>query len=218
MGPDVVHLSLLALAWVAYGALHSLLAAEGLKARVAARFPGAVPTYRLGYNLMALVALLPVVGLMAGHPGPWLWRWTGPLGWLLDGLALGAVGLLVVGPATYDLGEFLGLRALREGRAEAVDLETFRISDLHRFVRHPWYALSLVVLWTRDMNAARLVSALAVTAYIVIGSHLEEQKLVARFGEAYRRYRERVPSLVPRPWRTLSRDEARRLQDSKDLH
>ena len=212
MGPTAVHLSLLALAWAAYGALHSLLAAEGTKAQVAARFPGAVPAYRLAYNLVALLGLLPVGWLMARQPGPWLWRWTGPLGWLLDGLALGAVGLLVVGPATYDLREFLGLRALQEGRGELIDHEAFRISDLHRHVRHPWYALCLVVLWTRDMNAARLVSALAVTAYIVIGSHLEEQKLVARFGEAYRRYRDQVPGLVPRPWRTLSRDEARRLQ------
>lgn len=212
MGPNTVHLCLLALAWAAYGALHSLLAALGTKAWVAARFPGAVPAYRLGYNLVALVALLPVVGLMTWPPSLWLWRWTGPLGWLLDGLALGAVGLLVVGPATYDLGEFLGLRALREGRAEAVDHEPFRISDLHRFVRHPWYALCLIVLWTRDMNAPRLLSALAITAYLVVGSRLEEQKLMDRFGEAYRRYRERVPGLVPRPWRVLSREEARQLQ------
>jgi len=212
MGPTAVHLSLLALAWAAYGALHSLLAAEGTKAQVAARFPGAVPAYRLAYNLVALLGLLPVGWLMARQPGPWLWRWTGPLGWLLDGLALGAVGLLVVGPATYDLREFLGLRALQEGRGELIDHEAFRISDLHRHVRHPWYALCLVVLWTRDMSAARLVSALAITAYLVIGSRLEEQKLIARFGEAYRRYQERVPGLLPRPWRVLSREEARRLQ------
>lgn len=61
------------------------------------------------------------------------------------------------------------------------------------------------------MNAARLVSALAITAYFVIGSRLEEQKLIARFGEAYRRYRDRVPGLLPRPWRTLRREDARRL-------
>ncbi len=61
------------------------------------------------------------------------------------------------------------------------------------------------------MNAARLVSALAITAYFVIGSRLEEGKLMDRFGEAYRRYRDRVPALVPRPWRVLSREEARRL-------
>ena len=46
MGPDVVHLSLLALAWVAYGALHSLLAAEGLKARVAAGLASSAPPNR----------------------------------------------------------------------------------------------------------------------------------------------------------------------------
>ena len=85
---------------------------------------------------------------------------------------------------------------------------------LHRHVRHPWYALSLVLLWTRDMSTALLVSALAITAYFVVGSWLEERKLLARFGPAYGQYMARVPGLVPRPWRRLSREEARQLEGS----
>jgi len=212
MGSDAVHLAWLALAWAAYGAVHSLLAAAGFKAWVAARAPRGVPAYRLAYNLIAVLTLLPVLGLMARHPGPWLWRWQGPLAWLMNGLALLAAGLLVFGPGTYDLGDFLGLRQLRERRPGIGDLEPLRISALHRYVRHPWYALCLVLLWTRDMSAAMFVSALAVTAYFVVGSWLEERKLLARFGPAYGQYMARVPGLVPRPWRRLSREEARKLE------
>ena len=214
MGSDAVHLAWLALAWAAYGAVHSLLAAAGFKARVAALAPRWVPAYRLAYNLVALVALLPVLVLLARHPGPWLWRWQGVWAWLMNGLALLAAGLLIFGPGTYDLAEFLGLRQLRERRPGIGDQEPLRISALHRHVRHPWYALSLVLLWTRDMSTALLVSALAITAYFVVGSWLEERKLLARFGPAYGQYMARVPGLVPRPWRRLSREEARQLEGS----
>jgi protein-S-isoprenylcysteine O-methyltransferase Ste14 len=82
---------------------------------------------------------------------------------------------------------------------------------MHRYVRHPWYALGLVVVWTRSMDAAMLVTALAITVYLVIGSRLEERKLLVYHGEAYRRYMERVPGLIPLPWRRLKSGEAERI-------
>jgi len=111
----------------------------------------------------------------------------------------------------YDGGEFLGLRQLRAGTRTVEDQEAFRISPLHRYVRHPWYFLSLVIVWTRDMNAAMLLSAIVITAYFVVGSRLEERKLIAYHGERYRRYMEKVAGLVPLPWKVLSPEEAREL-------
>ncbi|WP_257304856.1 methyltransferase family protein [Geothrix campi] len=215
MGSDTANLLLLSCAWIAYAALHSLLASLGLKRAVVAHARPLVPAYRLLYNLIAVLALLPILGWMWRHPGPWLWRWTGPAGWTMNGLALLAAAVLVFGPAGYDLKEFLGWRQLRSLRTMAEDLEPFRISPLHRFVRHPWYSLSLVILWTRDMNQARLVSAWWITLYFILGSRLEERKLRARFGAAYREYMARVPGLLPLPWRILSQEEARRLEGKK---
>jgi protein-S-isoprenylcysteine O-methyltransferase Ste14 len=126
-------------------------------------------------------------------------------------VALLAAVALVAAPAGYDLGAFLGVRQLRAGISGAADDEPFRISTLHRFVRHPWYALCLAILWTRDMRLSGLVAAIAITLYFLVGSRLEERKLVERFGDRYRRYQERVPAWVPRPWRVLGREEARRL-------
>ena len=58
------------------------------------------------------------------------------------------------------------------------------------------------------MDPAWLVSCIAITLYFAIGSRLEERKLVAEFGESYRRYQRRVPGLVPLPGRRLSRADA----------
>lgn len=210
MGSDAAVPIALSLLWAAYGALHSLLASMGFKRAVAARFPRGMPGYRLAYNLAAVLALLPILWILAHHPGPWIWRWHGPLAWVMNGAALLATGLLLSGSG-YDLAEFLGIRQLRERWTAGEDREPFRISTLHRFVRHPWYCLSLVILWTRDMSLSLLVSAVWITAYILLGARLEERKLLARFGPAYRDYLARVPGLVPRPWKVLSREEARRL-------
>lgn len=211
MGSTASGLIALSLAWIAYAVVHSVLAAQATKRWVATRLSRLVPAYRLLYNLFAGLALLPILWLLWHDPGPWLWRWRGGLAWVMNGLGLLAVGLLLVGPGLYDLSEFLGLRQFHERREAPEDQESFRIATLHRYVRHPWYALSLVVLWTRDMSAARLVSALWITIYFVVGSRLEERKLLARFGEAYREYLTRVPGLLPRPWKILSREDARRL-------
>jgi protein-S-isoprenylcysteine O-methyltransferase Ste14 len=140
------------------------------------------------------------------------------------GLAYGLAGLAILGFAWslryYDGSEFLGLRQWRARQRSALDQERLHLSPLHRFVRHPWYTLGLVLVWTQNMDAARLTSAVVISAYFVLGSRLEERKLLLYHGPAYAAYRRRVPALLPRPWRSLSSAEAReltrlsRLQDS----
>jgi protein-S-isoprenylcysteine O-methyltransferase Ste14 len=201
----------LALGWVTYAALHSLLASLRCKAWVTCRWPGFAPYYRLAFNLQSVLLVLPLAWATYAIPGDWLWRWTGFGAWIANGLALMAMLGFVLSSGTYDMGEFLGTTPWREQRRDAVEHDGFRISPLHRYVRHPWYALGLVLMWTRDMNAPLLVSAIAVTLYLAIGARLEERKLVAHFGAAYRNYRERVPALIPLPWKRLSTEEAEML-------
>ncbi|HZV53310.1 MAG TPA: hypothetical protein VFF82_00095 [Rhodocyclaceae bacterium] len=195
-------------AWLVYGAVHSLLASTAAKAWVARRRPDLMPIYRLAFNAFATIALLPVLWLVYGTESDWLWRLTGAWAWLSNGLALAAVAGFAVTARAYDMDEFLGLRQLRQNDRGTDDREGFTLSYLHRFVRHPWYFLGLVLVWTRDMNGPLLVSAVAITLYFIIGSRFEERKLVALHGDAYRKYLAKVPGLLPLPWRHLTRAEA----------
>lgn len=196
----------LAIGWVLYAALHSLLADLRVKAAVSTRFPGFTPWYRLAYNGVALLTALPLMWLMRVVPGEGLWAWNGAWAWLANGLAVAALFGAMQSSKAYAMNDFLGLGVLAGDKA--VEHDVFRLSTPHRFVRHPWYSFGLVIVWTRDMNVAMLVTALAITIYFVAGSWLEERKLIAIHGDTYRRYRARVPGLFPLPWKWLRRDEA----------
>lgn len=194
---------LLTLSWLVYFGLHSLLASIGVKQYVALRWPRAMPAYRLVFNVLAAVLLAVPLGLSLTGSGPWFWRWSGVASYLSLLLSVAALAGFLWSLKYYDVREFLGLRQLSERNANVDDQEQFQLSPLHRWVRHPWYFFALVIIWTRDMNATMLVTAIVVTLYFVIGSRLEEQKPIRYHGEIYRRYRERVPGLVPLPWKFL---------------
>lgn len=198
----------LVLTWIAYGAVHSALASLAVKRVVARRFPAAMRGYRLAFNVLAVVLLVPPLWLTFAWRGPLLWHWSGGWGWLADGLALAAVVGFVWSLRWYDMSVFAGTAQWRSRHGGIDDGGPLALSPLHRYVRHPWYALALVVLWTRDMDAARLVSTVCITAYFRLGSLLEERKLLAFYGEAYAHYRRRVNGLVPWPGKILGKAEA----------
>jgi len=208
---DIVNILILVGLWLAYFVFHSLLASVTVKQWVASHYPGSMPYYRLSFNGLAVILLLLPVWYMFTHQTEYLWQWHGLMWWLMNGLAMVALLLFIWSLSFYDTSEFLGTRQIKMRITAVHDQETMHISPLHRFVRHPWYTLGLVVLWTRNMDLMLLVSAITISLYLIIGSMLEEKKLVAYHGKVYERYRRKVPGLIPLPWRFLSKSQAKAL-------
>ena len=67
-------------------------------------------------------------------------------------------------------------------------------------IRHPWYTGLVLLLWARDLDVSGLVASGVLTVYILVGTLLEERKLVREFGDAYRGYQRRVSMFVPIKW------------------
>ena len=216
--PSPVPLLLLALGWIAYFIVHSLLASLRVKRRIEARRPAWMPAYRLFFNLSAVLLILPLLWFTFSLGGDPLGRWHGPWRWLAEGLALLAMVGFLWSARYYDNGEFLGTPQWRERETRVEDQEHLHVSPPHRFVRHPWYFFGLVLMWTRDMDPALLTTVTLATLYFIFGSRLEERKLLHYYGEAYARYRQRVPGLLPLPWRHLSAADARELEQLAAAH
>ena len=73
-----------------------------------------------------------------------------------------------------------------------------RIQGPYRFVRHPVYGLSLLMIWSSpEVSADRVLFNLLWSLWIIIGAWLEEKDLVRNFGESYRAYQKSTPMLFP---------------------
>jgi protein-S-isoprenylcysteine O-methyltransferase Ste14 len=181
-----------------YGALHSALASHTAKAFVRVRLGAwADRSYRLVYNIVAGLTLLPVLAVLALEPGELLYCAPWPWAALLVLGQLGAGVLLVVGLMQTDVWHFIGLRQLGAGPAGQGQLV---VTGLYRWVRHPLYTTGLLILWLTPLMASSLLALnIGLTAYIWIGLRFEERRLAREFGQAYHEYRRRVPALVPFP-------------------
>lgn len=74
------------------------------------------------------------------------------------------------------------------------------VQGAYRFVRHPLYSFTLVLLWANpDLTADRLLLNLVLTCWIVIGTRWEEQDLALEYGQPYLDYQASVPMLLPLP-------------------
>ncbi|BCR04741.1 hypothetical protein DESUT3_18100 [Desulfuromonas versatilis] len=195
-----IDLLILAVLWLGWCLLHSLLItprADGLFHRLLGQ---RIAWFRLGYNLFAIISFLPPALWMLALPYPeflvWRWPWT-----FVKALFWGVAGwLLYEGFRVYPLREFLGLDQVgrfRRGEAEAPPAPLLRDGILAR-VRHPWYAAVIILLWARDISPQDLVTSALLTGYLLVGVRLEEAKLVAAYGEEYRRYQRQAPRLIPR--------------------
>jgi len=198
-------LVLLGLGWAAWGATHSLLISPSWMRLVSARFPRLCPWYRLGYNGLAILTIIPLLCFKHALAGEVLFGWSGFLVFPRVLLLGAALWLFWAGARAYDLKVVGGLAQLRSGCTFAGSpyAEELRTSGILGRVRHPWYGGALIVLWTRTgaFDAAELVTSLVLTLYVLVGARLEERKLVHVHGQAYRDYQQGTPMFFPWPSR-----------------
>lgn len=109
-----------------------------------------------------------------------------------------AFWLLIAAARAFDLREFTGLSALlKRPEKNALNAEVLVTSGVLSVLRHPWYAAGLLLLWLRDQTYHGFISSLVLSIYLLIGSLLEERRLMKRFGQAYEDYRRAVPMFLP---------------------
>jgi protein-S-isoprenylcysteine O-methyltransferase Ste14 len=185
------------LAVLAWGLLHSILASLSAKKWARERMgPTAGRLYRLFFNLIAAITLLPVLALSFLLPDRVLYHI--PFPWILLTLLVQALATLALLYGLLQTGarDFLGLAQLLRG--QTVRPRELVRGGLYRWVRHPLYAAGLLLIWlTPVMTVNVLALNIGLTLYILIGIRYEERKLEAEFGADYAAYRRATPMLIP---------------------
>jgi protein-S-isoprenylcysteine O-methyltransferase Ste14 len=207
----IASILLILLAGCLFGALHTSLAALRVKNRARRRWGvrRVDRWYRLFFSAVAGVTFLPVLLLVAVLPDRQLYVVLAPWVWLTTGAQLAAAILFLWALLQTDVMRFIGLRQLLFGGepVPADQHERLVTSGPYRWLRHPLYFTVIVILllWpTMTVNWAAFVAV--TTGYFYLGSIPEEQKLIEEYGDAYRRYQQAVPRMMPQPWRRQRSD------------
>jgi protein-S-isoprenylcysteine O-methyltransferase Ste14 len=188
-----IDLGLLAL----FALQHSLMARPFFKRWLTRFIPESAErsTYVL-FSSLALIALFTWWEPMGGM----VWEVSDPLG---RGVlyALFGFGWTLVLVSTFLINHFdlFGLRQIwLQLRGQPYTSLRFGTPGPYKLIRHPLYLGWFFAFWaTPTMSVTHLVFAVATTAYILLAIQLEERDLVDALGDDYRRYRERVPMIIP---------------------
>jgi len=200
---------------VVWAGIHSLLASRRAK-DASARVAGARSRdglYRVAYNAQSVVTVAWAARLLARLPDRGLYEAGTPWSWLFRAGQIVSLGVLFSGVRVVGVLEFAGIVPLRraltgsdsrpepeaQGPPMGADGE-MKTTGAFRFTRHPGNlgAMGFFLLWPR-MTVNRATLAALVALYVVLGSMHEERRLRMAYGEAFERYRQKVPFLIPRP-------------------
>lgn len=190
--------------WVGWCAVHSLLIDPAVSGAIERRWPGLTRYYRLLYNALAVLTLAPLAIITDLAAGPPVFAWQGWGNSVRLLLLVCALLLFRGGAKKYDMQYVLGLKQLRTGKTPLLltDTADFSADGVFGLVRHPWYLGSLLLIWSAlpVYPLPKFVAAVILSCYLVLGTLLEERKIIARHGASYRAYQQQVSMLFPWKW------------------
>lgn len=194
----------LSLLWAGWCTMHSVLIDPAVTSWLWRRYPWLVRWYRISYSLLSLGTFFVLCWftLIAAGAVTYSFDWLSGVGRLV---LLGLAGFLYVsGARGYDITVFLGLKQLQEGTWHTTLTESNGLSRSGAFgiTRHPWYLGSILLIWAVFpwQSIAYVAIGFVLTIYIILGTLLEERKLVMEYREEYRQYQREVSMLLPCKW------------------
>ncbi len=187
-----------------FGISHSVLASRRIKYLVKKYFIRLMAFYRLAYVISSLLFFY-LVYILAPRPGVDVYELNYPLvDFIILFIRLAALAGIIWTLKYFCVREFLGINQVIRWLNKSYDPDeldekmTFMISGPYKFVRHPLYFFTIILLAAKsEMNLFYLTMLICIAAYFYIGSFYEEKKLVEKFGDRYVRYQNEVPRLFP---------------------
>ena len=194
---------ILSASWICWCLFHSLLASAPVTVYLQKCMGRLFCFYRLLYNLFAAITLIVPLAYTAHFQlaEPPVFVWDGLFAYFRWTMILLAVILFFGGATRYDLSYFSGLFQIRTAGRKRYG-NVFKTTGILGFVRHPWYAGGILLVWSalQVISLSSLITAVILTLYFLLGIVLEEKKLIEEYGDSYRNYQEKVSMLFPGKW------------------
>ncbi len=183
---------ILFLGWALYGLIHSALATTKVKAFLNKQFKLNDKSYRLGYNLLALLSILPLV--YWGFSQSDKLMYASNIYSKIFSLIVIVIGLLIM--AIIMKKYFREMSGLQEANAGVLF-----VGGLHKYVRHPLYTGTFLLiigifLYRPQINV--LISVITIILYTIFAVGWEERKLLISLGDQYKVYCKSTPRFIPR--------------------
>ena len=186
---------ILALLWIVYCLLHSLMASVGIKNWLEKISGSSYRYYRLFYSLFSFFFLVIILYFQFMLPTIMLYKVDALI--FAFGSVLGLSGLVLMLFCIKKY--FMSLSGLRS-LIQETSHNKLLITGIHRYVRHPLYLGTFSFIWGLFLvkpDLSLLIANSIITVYTLIGIKLEEDKLIGEFGESYKNYQQSVPKLLP---------------------
>jgi methanethiol S-methyltransferase len=186
--------------WAGYCFLHSFLISIKVTNFLTRVLKNYYAFYRLFYVLISLVLLIWVINIPTQLDNEIVITNAPPWSVIRQILTWGS--LLMFFWAfffNYDSLSFFGIRQILSfGKVKQINPSgEIKKNGLLSVTRHPMYLALIIFLWCQTFSMAEIVVNSILTIYVIIGTVLEEKKLVLEFGDAYRKYQQEVPMLIP---------------------
>ena len=190
----------IALLWTAYCTLHSYLISIRFTKLMERLLKQYFAFYRLFYILISIVLLIPLLNYSSTLNDTVIFTYPPALS--VARHVIMAASLLLFFWAfffDYDSLSFFGIRQiLNFGKTKSEEKPvTLKRRGLLGIMRHPMYLALIVYLWSQTLSITEVVINSVLTIYIIIGTKLEERKLILEFGDVYIKYKQEVPMLIP---------------------
>lgn len=191
---------LIALLWTAYCALHSFLISIRFTELMKRSLKEYYAFYRLFYNAISLVLFVPLYLYTIQTKSEVIINYSFPF--TIIRYVLISISILISLKAfffDYDYLTFFGIRQMFDfGKKKSQDYSGgIRKEGLLGIIRHPLYFGVILFIWCQTFRMTDIIVNVVLTAYIIIGTRLEEKKLVLEFGDVYTKYQHKVPMLIP---------------------
>ncbi len=177
-----------------FGMIHSWMATTSFK-RYAMKWMGNVNFsrfYRLIYNALSALTFLPSL-IFSMRSSAELWQLKGFWMFVLISAQVLAAFCILLSLKQIDWRDFLGIRQLKLPLNRTEQLESLVISGFYKYVRHPLYIFSMLLIWaTPVMTLNWFAFCFGCSLYFVVGSYFEEIKLQRMYGTAYTEYKRSV--------------------------